>query len=289
LCLLKKKDPDVKGEKRTIAWIVANCPGGRDNLGGAERSNGVKEKPLLDTIETCRYIVPPLHTMLGVANKLLTDFKDYVDELLENTPMELQILRTNEMRAEKEWWGTKIEVEHWTELNGPEIGSLVQAQKDIKEIIEYENEYGSASKEEIKDLKSELILLAGRIKILKAQQKIIAEDVKVKTKIWGACRKLVMAYCTDKNLKHYSKPVKSKLEKVLRKYGIDYAAYHGGELVGNDCRKLLGCAKLITEDLKEVLLLVVEEKGMSAATKLAVTDRCDGFCMHLFALILFFL
>ena len=67
-----------------------------------------------------------------------------------------------------------------------------------------------------------------------------------------------------KNKKHqkYPRPVKARIEAVLRCHGIDYAAYHGGDLVGNDCRKLMERAPQIFADVQVVLLEVAVENGM---------------------------
>ena len=90
--------------------------------------------------------------MLGVGNALLTNFKEFIDNLLEKTPLELQVLRTQEMTAEKEWWDNKKDELEWTTLNGPELASCVQALQHIKEILDFELEgYGGngASKAKI--------------------------------------------------------------------------------------------------------------------------------------------
>ena len=77
--------------------------------------------------------------MLGVRNGLLTDFKQFVDALLEDTPKELQDLRTDDTRAEKVWWDMKVKLDEWNSLNGPEMVALIQEQKDLKEILEFRN------------------------------------------------------------------------------------------------------------------------------------------------------
>ena len=245
----------------------------------------MKEKPLLDAVETCRYIVPPLHTMLGIGNGLLSDFKEFADTLLEDTPRKLQLLRIAEMKAEKDWWDKKALLAEWTVSDGPEMASAIQARKDIREILEFEAEYGTASQQNLTELKGELPVLALEIKQHQAAQKILRDAIKSTAKVWGQARKAVKAYFAvevgGKKQKYYSKPVKSKIERVLGKHGIDYAAYHGGDLVGNDCRKLMANATKITEDLKEMLLEVAQEKGLSLETKESIVDRCTGLCYTL--------
>lgn len=278
LCLLKKKEWDAKpyekGEKRTMEWIQKNAPTCEQN---ASRPHGMKEKPLLDAVETCRYIVPPLHTMLGVGNGLLTNFKEFVEQLLEHVPPELKALRIQEMQAEKDWWDKKKDVDEWTSLYGSEVSELTQDIMDLKEIIGYEEEYGHATKEEIKELKAQQPGLKVRMSELKGAKQILLDAVKVPAKKWAAVKKQIKKYCADKRNK-YRKPVKSKLERVLRRHGIDYAAYHGGELVGNDIRKMMAAAEIICNDLDAILLEEADESGLSAATKDAVSDRCSAFC-----------
>ena len=282
LCLLKKKEweakPLMKGELRTIAWICQNVPEGEQT---SNRTSGVKEKPLLDAIETCRYIVPPLHTMLGVGNGLLTDFKEFVDALLEDTPDELEDLRRNDTRAENVWWDTKVKLDEWNSLNGGEMVSLIQVQKDIKEILEFDLEYGKAPRhQDIKELRAELRATTQLIKEKRGAQKVLLDKIVIDGRSWATCRKLLKNFFTgpDKSRSRYAKPVKSRLERVLQKHGIDYAAYHGGELVGNDCRKLMNNASAVTKDLEEVLLVVADEKEMSEETKESIRNRCEAFC-----------
>jgi chromosome segregation ATPase len=177
-------------------WIAKNAPVGKV---AKSRPNGMKEKPLFDAIETCRYIVPPLHTMLGVGNGLLTNFKEFVDELLEDTPPALQVLRVNEMNAGKEWSEAKMDVDKWTTLNGPELASYTQTQKDIKDILQHEADYPEASEQEIKELKAEIPILANRITTLKNAQRQLLENIKAKAKAWGASRKMAKDFCKTKN------------------------------------------------------------------------------------------
>ena len=92
------------------------------------------------------------------------------------------------------------------------------------------------------------------------------------------------AFCADKRNKFYRKPMKARLERVLRLHGINYAAYHGGDLVGNDCRKLMRHAEQICKDLECVLLTAADEKRMLESCKIAISDCCDAF--H-FALVCF--
>jgi hypothetical protein len=79
----------------------------------------------------------------------------------------------------------------------------------------------------------------------------------------------------------YRKPVKAQIERALRTYGIDYAAYHGGDLVGNDCRKLMEFADDICKDLENILLARADEMGMKLEMKAAIVDRCNALCYTL--------
>jgi hypothetical protein len=291
LCLQKKNAwtefPTELGQPRTMEWILQNAPAGDDNQASKKktRGNGMKEQPILDAIDTCRYIVPPLHAMLGVTNALLTELKHFIDTLLEDTPVELQQLREDEMKAEKQWWVTKIEVGEWTVEFGPDIASCIQAEKDIKDILEYEDDYRTATQAEMKDMEDELAKLAKEIIAFKAAKKKVKDAVKAQNAIWLACQRKVKGYgARSKEIRFYKKPLKSRLEKVLRRYGIDYAAYHGGELVGNDCRKLLHSAEDIMAEIEEVLLEVAEEKDMLPETKISISSRCKCLC---FALVCF--
>jgi hypothetical protein len=54
-------------------------------------------------------------------------------------------------------------------------------------------------------------------------------------------------------VKTTDKVLRAQIETILKNYGIDRAAWHGGDLVGNHCRLLMAEAKAILTCIEECL------------------------------------
>jgi hypothetical protein len=52
-------------------------------------------------------------------------------------------------------------------------------------------------------------------------------------------------------------------------------SWHGGDILGNKCRKLMSWARLVFEQMKAFLLEKLEEDGGSERAKQEVAMRCD--------------
>jgi hypothetical protein len=62
----------------------------------------------------------------------------------------------------------------------------------------------------------------------------------------------------------YSKPFWQGLECILaRDWKIKRPSWHGGDTLGNKCRKLMACSRLIFDQIKAFLLDQLEEDGES--------------------------
>jgi hypothetical protein len=73
------------------------------------------------------------------------------------------------------------------------------------------------------------------------------------------------------------KPIRKGIESVLAKdWNIKRPSWHGGDILGNECRKLMAWARLILNQTKAFLLEKPEEDGGSERAKREVTKRCDA-------------
>ncbi len=80
----------------------------------------------------------------------------------------------------------------------------------------------------------------------------------------------------EKETGKYSKPIRQGFESILAKdWNIKRPSWHGGDILGNECRKLMACARLILDQLKAFLLEKLEEDGGSERAKREVAKRCD--------------
>jgi hypothetical protein len=74
----------------------------------------------------------------------------------------------------------------------------------------------------------------------------------------------------------YSKPVQKGIEIILsEEWNIKRPSWHGGDILGNECQKLMSWARLLYDQIKAFLLEELEEDGGSQRKKREVTKRCD--------------
>jgi hypothetical protein len=80
----------------------------------------------------------------------------------------------------------------------------------------------------------------------------------------------------EKELGKYSKPIRQGLERILaRDWIIKRPSWHGGDILGNECGKLMAWSRLIFEQIKAFLLDQLEEDGGPERAKTEVRKRCD--------------
>jgi hypothetical protein len=80
----------------------------------------------------------------------------------------------------------------------------------------------------------------------------------------------------EMNTGKYSKPIWKGIETVLAKdWNIKRPSWHGGDILGNKCRKLMAWARLIFNQIKAFLLEQLDEDGGSEGAKAEVRKGCD--------------
>jgi hypothetical protein len=72
----------------------------------------------------------------------------------------------------------------------------------------------------------------------------------------------------------YSKPIRKGIESLAKYWNIKWSSWHGGDIPGNECRKLMVWVRLIFEQMKAFLLEQLEEDGGSEPAKREVTKQC---------------
>ena len=106
------------------------------------------------------------------------------------------------------------------------------------------------TQEELVTNTAELQVLESELALLQSNVEERVNDLKMwKDKIDAESNK-------PENLKAWGQPVCAKLNKLLHKYGIGRSATFGGDLDGNDCRRLMG----FTGDIIGELLTYVLQK-----------------------------
>jgi hypothetical protein len=76
----------------------------------------------------------------------------------------------------------------------------------------------------------------------------------------------------EKETGNYSKPIHKGIKTILAKdWNIKRPSWHGGNILGNECQKLMAWAMLIFEQMKAFLLEQLKEDGGSERAKREVT------------------
>jgi len=271
-CKLKSAEWQEYAHARGMIWDLEEMKRVFNSLNDTNKTqNGVKRSMLIDCIELERYVFPVLHVTLGLANRLLKDMIDYADLVVEDTPEVLKDARHTQILAEHTHEGIKKEITDWGTQNGPTLANMHLAQGHLNEQIEVEGELTpqereqaildvASLKEEIKTFKREVLLLKNRKKELSRRN----------TEAKAAVLQV------EKDVGRYNKPIRRGIESILSKdWNIKRPSWHGGDILGNECRKLMSSARLILDQIKEFLLERLEENGGSARAKREVKKRCD--------------
>jgi hypothetical protein len=231
----------------------------------------VKNYPQLDCVELERYIFPVLHVTLRLANRLLKHTIDYADLVDDRTPEVLQVARILQIEAAHKYATIKQEIADWGIREGPTLANMYLAQEHLDEQIEVEGELTEAEREaailDATSLKLEIAFFKKELSALKKQKTELSQR--------NTAAKVEVAK-VKKELGKYSKPIRQGLERILaRDWNIKRPSWHGGDLLGNECQKLMAWSRLIFEQIKAFLLDQLEEDGGSERAKTEVQKRCN--------------
>jgi hypothetical protein len=270
-CKLTSAQWQALGHPPGTKWTLEELKRVANSLALGKTENGVKGLPGLDCIELERYIFPVLHVTLGLANRLLKHTIDYADLVVERTPQVLKDARHKQIEAAHRLTISKQEIVDWGTRNGPTLANMHLAQSHLDEQIQVEGELedeendqailDSASlKEEILAFKKELTTMK------KTKADLSKENTAAKVEVVEV----------EKETGKYSKPIRKGIEDILkREWNIKRPTWHGGDILGNECRKLMAWSRLIFAQMKAFLLEKLEEDGGSERAKREVTKRCD--------------
>jgi predicted RNA-binding protein Jag len=133
----------------------------------------------------------------------------------------------------------------------------------LDEQIEVEGELTEAEREEAMldsaSLKLEITSLKKELSVLKKQKTGLSQQ--------NTAAKVEVTRVENETGK-YSKPIWQELEIILaRDWDINRPSWHGGDILGNEGRKLMAWARLIYEQIKAFLLEQLGEDGGSERAK----------------------
>jgi hypothetical protein len=271
-CKLPSAQWQTYGHAPGPKWTLEELKRVAGTITPTKRSqNGVKTYPQLDCVELERYIFPVLHVTLGLANRLLKHTIDYADLVVERTPEVLQTARILQIQAAHKYATIKQDIADWGIRNGPTLANMHLAQGHLDEQIEVEGELSEAEREaailDAASLKLEIAFFKKELSALKKQKTELSQrNTAAKVEVTRA----------ETETGKYSKPIRQGLERILaRDWNIKRPSWHGGDILGNECRKLMAWSRPIFEQIKAFLLDQLEEDGGSERAKTEVRKRCD--------------
>jgi hypothetical protein len=261
-CKLRSAEWQACAHERGIGWDSEEMKRAHGALSDTnETQNGVKSSMLIDCIELERCIFPVLHVTLGPPNRLLKDMIDCSDLVAEDTAEELKEASHKQTEAEHNHVTIKQEITDRGKQNGPTPANMHMAQGHLDEQIQVQGELSqqeieqaildSASlKEEIKTFKKELSVLKNQKQDLSRRNSAATAEVGQVEKDLGRC----------------NKPVRRGIKSILSKdWNIKRPSWHGGDILGNKCPKLLSSAKLI---LEQIMICTSKERSQEAVRHL---------------------
>jgi hypothetical protein len=217
---------------------------------------------------------------LGLANWLLKDTVDYAHLVVETTPQVRKDARYNQIEAAHKHEHMKQEIVDWGILNGPTLVNMHLAQGHLDEQIQVEGELSMEEREEaIMDapsLKLEVTAFKKELTTLKKKKTELLLNI--------TASKVEVAQ-VEKETGNYSKHVQKGIERILAKdWDIKRPTWHGGDILGNECRKLMALARHIFDQIKAYLVEQLVEDGGSEKAKREVQKCATLLQKHYFCL-----
>ena len=142
-------------------------------------------------------------------------------------------------------------------INGPTLSNMHLTQGHLDEQIEVKGEH---SEEDIEAtiidrafLKLEIMALKKELSALKKRKTELSQN--------NTAAKVEVTQ-VEKEIGRYRKPIWKAIENILAKdWNIKHPSWHGGDIIGNECWKLMAWMRLIFDQMKAFLLEQLEEDG----------------------------
>jgi hypothetical protein len=222
---------------------------------------GCVDVPLRTYVPIFSYIIPILHTEIGIGNRLLKSFLDWVDLRIENVP-------DVEIEARYDVYESQVSVrlqdeiwEDWVNLNGGRLADLREERAMINytKLLRDDDQKLVHSAAERKEMEVASKERTAQVKPLEKEKKDIVAQLETYKKVFAQRTKDLSKLRQKRH--RVNSPIKNGLEKHLAILGIDRAAYHGGDLNGKNVQQMFQESDEIFSKFKEILLAVDEGEG----------------------------
>jgi len=253
-CKLSPSEWQHAGHNCGEKWTIDGMSQLRDKImrkeieAKASNKKGVVEVPLIDTIPIDHTIFSLLHAEIGVGNKILDSFLEWVDYEVENLSEEEITARNDHLKAIDDH-KDKVETHtQWLNVNSTDLADL---RSERMEINVWMKEKGLTVDEKKSGLMESKRLSSSINMLVKGRNEIEA----VVTTYNKVVQKLKKIADSLKSKRGPNSPVRLDLENCLVEFLIIRAKYHGGNLEGKTVSKFFQDAIEIFETMKPYLVL----------------------------------
>lgn len=250
----------TKGRLWTIERIKEHVKTLHDRM-TPDQQKGCNTTPLLDCVDIAALVPPELHILLGAGNGSNDNFM-------------------SELQASCELYSERyVKLETLQERLKHDMSLLADWKKDF-------NANKAKRMEELQKIKkrseSERAELAVLEKTIGNINKYLEAD---KKKLATVKKQLEAEAKLPENTKAKGQPVRGAFEDILKDHGIDKAAYFGGDLQGEACRRLMSHRRSIFKKAKELYMsLPQEQKLLDSEDVFKIIDAYDRLLGHFDAL-----
>jgi hypothetical protein len=255
------------GEKWTIEKLILL----REELEEAARNNvnlppstvkGCTEKPLLDAVPIEDYVIPILHILIGMGNRLIASVFEWIKARVEKwSPQQIAI--TNLIYgAQLNYDRASEDFNTWIEQDGILLTEKQIEKKCLKDQLSEKDDNGRFiihDRIARRQMNDQIKFIMQEIKVLQLEKKQVTdtrmECSKQLSIIKADAKKSMEALGT------ITYPISDEIEdKILKsKHGITKSHYHGGEYNGKGMLKLMTNADTLMKDFCDYIVENIPE------------------------------
>jgi hypothetical protein len=284
-CTLSAQEWKIRGHERGLLWTLDSMEAVRTKIENGELNNtaknrcGCTDKPALDAFKVSQYVLPALHTMMGMGNDAFKHFFEYIDQRHE-------LIGEEEREAREKLWEVSVDLKVELQLHEKrkeerefEIFMLqleqsrIEKQKKEKDGRKFRHSLASRREmsQEIEGIKSEV----ARIKAGNKEDKTNLEYLAARRRKLKA--ELTKIRQEDRRTKDCF--MRQQLDDCLKHYGVDRGACHGGDFTGVALLILNNKIEEIFDSIKQILLSNADSKVPPSEIKEQVNRRIGLFVL----------
>jgi hypothetical protein len=219
------------------------------NLKEPSQVCGVKSYPIWDFVEVEDYIFPVLHAEIGLSNLALSGFLDFVDDRVEVISDEEKTARNNLVIADVAFGKATEAKQDFVGNDGINLAFFRSERVNVNKALRRNR----ITEHERNSLLEDRDSIGERIKGIMIEQERLQAVVNSARSSLSEANKALSEIRTKKG--KIDQPLCAEIENMLKEFDISAAAYHGGQLNGVCCRRLMKKSENIFEVIERILLL----------------------------------